>query len=70
MITNVVHGPFSGSTTYVVETDRTGVSAVDDMVRLVVATMLAAMLMGLAERTTLDERGLRIAASPVAERVA
>ncbi|WP_331004527.1 hypothetical protein [Sphingomonas sp.] len=38
----------------------------EDVMRLIVTAVLAAMLMGLAERTTLDERGLRIAAVPSA----
>lgn len=65
MITNVVHLPFSCSTTYVVETMRTGVSAMDHGVRLVVVTMLMAILMSLSERTTLDREGLRIVALSV-----
>ena len=36
----------------------------DDVIRLILATALASMLMGLGERTTFDERGLRIAAAP------
>ena len=43
---------------------RTGVSAVDDIVRVIVVAVLAAMMMSFAERTTLDERGLRIATAP------
>ena len=38
--------------------------------RLIVVAVLAAVLLSLAERTTLDERGLRIAAAPERERVA
>ena len=36
----------------------------DDIVRVIVVAVLAAMMMSFAERTTLDERGLRIAAAP------
>lgn len=42
----------------------------DDLLRLILVTALAAMLLGLAERTTLDERGLRIAAATPAARAA
>jgi hypothetical protein len=41
-----------------------GANAVDDLARVIVVAVLMAILLGLAERTTLDERGLRIAAAP------
>jgi hypothetical protein len=50
-------------TTDVVVTKRTGVRPVDDVVRVIIVAVLAAMLLSFAERTTLDERGLRIAAA-------
>ena len=36
----------------------------EDVMRLVIVAAMAVMLLGFAERTTLDERGLRIAAAP------
>ena len=36
----------------------------DDLARVIVVAVLMAILLGFAERTTLDERGLRIAAAP------
>ena len=39
-------------------------SAVDDIVRVIVVAVLAAVMMSFAERTTLDERGLQIATAP------
>ncbi|WP_281253249.1 hypothetical protein [Sphingomonas lenta] len=39
----------------------------EDLIRLIVVAVLAAVLLSFAERTTLDERGFRIAAAPSAE---
>jgi hypothetical protein len=41
-----------------------GANAMEDVMRLVIVAAMAVMLLGFAERTTLDERGLRIAAAP------